>query len=251
MSIEKGAAPIDRDNKMLHVATIILGLVLLALVAKEWNLFYHLRLWAEYLTTWVPKIAVELTDAEIHDDGVKGEPCKNVDLVDPSHPEVLNCYDPSTKQYLGQCKNMTANEVHEVLVKAKKAQEEWSKTSFRQRRMVLRTIQKYICEHIEEICRVSARDSGKPKVDALLGEILTTCEKIRTICASGELWLKPSYRETGPMMVHKKAWVEYVPLGVIVAIAPWNYPFHNSVSLAHGFPICNAIVCLILFSFTN
>ena len=28
-------------------------------------------------------------------------------------------------------------------------------------------------------------------------------------------------------MLHKHARVEYVPLGVLGAIIPWNYPFHN------------------------
>ena len=89
---------------------------------------------------------------------------------------------------------------------------------------MLRTIQKYLCHHVQDVCRVASRDSGKVKVDALLGEVLTTCEKIRTINEMGELWLRPSYRPTGPMMVHKSARVEYVPFGIIAPIAPWNYP---------------------------
>ena len=28
-------------------------------------------------------------------------------------------------------------------------------------------------------------------------------------------------------MFYKKAWVEYHPVGVVGAIVPWNYPFHN------------------------
>jgi len=44
---------------------------------------------------------------------------------------------------------------------------------------------------------------------------LTTCEKIRTINQWGEVWLRPSYRPTGPVMMHKTAFVEYVPFGVI------------------------------------
>lgn len=203
--------------------------VALYLLQEKMQLFYHLSLWIEYLTTSIPTLEIEMTPAESSDDGVKGEPCKVMELVDKSNPSMLNCYDPSTKQFLGQVKNMTADEVHELLVKAKKAQEEWSQTSFAQRRTVLRTIQKYVCEHVEDICRVSSRDSGKPMVDAVLGEITTTCEKIRTICEWGEMWLRPDYRPTGPMMMHKTAWLEYVPLGVIAPIAPWNYPFHNSV----------------------
>lgn len=39
------------------------------------------------------------------------------------------------------------------------------------------------------------------EIEALLGEVMTTCEKIRTVCAQGEGWLKPEYRKPGPMMV--------------------------------------------------
>jgi acyl-CoA reductase-like NAD-dependent aldehyde dehydrogenase len=200
------------------------------MIIEKHNLIYHTKLWIEYLTTTVPSIQVEMKEAEALDDGVKSEPVKTMELLDPKDKTKLNCYDPSTKQFLGTVKNMNAAEVQEILEKAKRAQEEWKLTTFKQRRLVLRTIQKYVVQHVEDICRVSSRESGKPKVDAVMGEILTTCEKIRTVCEHGELWLRPDYRPTGPMMMHKSAWVEYVPLGVIVAIAPWNYPFHNSVS---------------------
>jgi Aldehyde dehydrogenase family len=240
------ATVLERVDPTVLVVTSLLAMVLLTvMIVDKYHLVYHAKLWLEYLTTSVPTITVPMTDAEAQDDGVKGEPVKTMQLVDPNDKTKLNCYDPSTKQLLGQAKNMSAKEVEEILIKAKEAQEEWKTTTFAQRRMVLRTIQKYIVQHVEDICRVSARESGKPKVDAVMGEVLTTCEKIRTICEWGEMWLQPEHRPTGPMMMHKSAWVEYVPLGVIVAIAPWNYPFHNSVSkikfkkmVAERFELC-------------
>lgn len=42
--------------------------------------------------------------------------------------------------------------------------------------------------------RVSSRDTGKTMVDASLGEIMTTCEKITWLLSEGERWLKPEYR---------------------------------------------------------
>lgn len=209
---------------IVHVAVASLALLYLF---QSLHLGYHVLLWLEYLTTSVPLIEVEMTDAEAKDDGVTSKPLKEgekISIIDPARPGFIQCYDPSTKQRLGEVKAMTAQDVHDLCVKAKIAQEKWSKTTFAERRMVLRTIQKYICAHVEDICRVASRDSGKVKVDALLGEVLTTCEKIRTINEWGELWLKPSYRPTGPMMLHKSARVEYVPFGIIAPIAPWNYP---------------------------
>eukprot|EP00934_Nitzschia_sp_Nitz4_P002611 Nitzschia sp. Nitz4//scaffold45_size130396//56194//58208//NITZ4_003447-RA/size130396-snap-gene-0.125-mRNA-1//1//CDS//3329552392//2601//frame0 len=227
---------------MVSTFTVLVG-ALVYLLNDKFNLVYHTRLWMEYLTTSVPTLKIPMSNAEALDEGVTGEPVEKMSLIDEKDPKVLYCFDPSTRQQIGTSKNMTPQEVHEILVKAKAAQQEWQKTTFAQRRMVLRTIQKYICEHVEDICRVSARESGKPKIDAVVGEVLTTCEKIRTICAWGEAWLQPNYRPTGPMMMHKTAWVEYVPLGIIVPIAPWNYPFHNSMNhIISGIMAGNAVV---------
>lgn len=197
----------------------------------DWNVGYQITLFLEYCFVAVPLIQVEMTSAELEDDGIKSSQppaataASTTKIQDPARPGWIQCYDPSTNQYLGQVPAMTPEQVHELCVKAAKAQQSWSKTSFRQRRQVLRTIQKYILHHVRDICRVSTRDSGKPPVDALLGEVLTTCEKIRCINAWGEVWLRPSYRPTGPVMMHKTAFVEYVPLGVVATIAPWNYPY--------------------------
>ena len=45
--------------------------------------------------------------------------------------------------------------------------------------------------------------------------------------ARGEAVLRDEWRESGTMMMTKKVRVEYRPFGVIGAIVPWNYPFHN------------------------
>ena len=44
------------------------------------------------------------------------------------------------------------------------------------------------------LIRISSRDTGKTMVDASLGEIMTTCEKINWLLSEGEQWLKPEYR---------------------------------------------------------
>jgi acyl-CoA reductase-like NAD-dependent aldehyde dehydrogenase len=64
-------------------------------------------------------------------------------------------------------------------------------------------------------CRVSARDSGKAMLDAIMGEVIVTCEKIHWLCREGEQWLKPDKRSVGIMSFYKSARVEYHPLGVV------------------------------------
>ncbi len=186
-----------------------------------------------------------MNQAEAADDAIKAKPVPidQVSIRHPSNPKVIQCFDPATLQPLGTVPAMNAQQVNELCLRASKAQKSWVQTTYAQRRLVLRTIQKYIVAHQEDICRVCARDSGKPKVDALLGEVMTTCEKIRCINVNGEEWLKPSPRPVGPMMMHKSAYVEYVPYGVLGVIAPWNYPFHNMLNhVISGLFSGNAVV---------
>jgi acyl-CoA reductase-like NAD-dependent aldehyde dehydrogenase len=114
-----------------------------------------------------------------------------------------------------------------VVANARRAQEKWKASSFATRRLLMRTMQRYITENQDKCARVAVRESGKTFLDALIGEVLVTCEKLAWLSSSGEQYLVPEYRDTGRMMVMKTAHVEYIPLGVIGAIVPWNYPFHN------------------------
>ncbi|XP_037483404.1 aldehyde dehydrogenase 22A1-like [Triticum dicoccoides] len=141
--------------------------------------------------------------------------------------DMVRCYEPATMKYLGYFPALTPDEVQEHVAQARKAQEIWAKSSFKQRRQFLRILLKYILEHQDLICEISSRDTGKTMVDASLGEIMTTCEKIHWLLDEGEKWLKPEYRSCGRSMLHKTAKVEFYPLGVIGAIVSWNYPFHN------------------------
>nr|ARJ55426.1 aldehyde dehydrogenase 22A1 [Vernicia fordii] len=139
----------------------------------------------------------------------------------------VQCYEPATMKYLGFFPALSPAEVKDRVAQARNAQKIWAKSSFKQRRQFLRILLKYIIEHQELICEVSSRDTGKTMVDASLGEIMTTCEKITWLLSEGEQWLKPEYRSCGRSMLHKKSKVEFHPLGVIGAIVSWNYPFHN------------------------
>ncbi|CAI5506353.1 unnamed protein product, partial [Closterium sp. Naga37s-1] len=127
-------------------------------------------------------------------------------------------------------------QVKEHVARARQAQQQWAHSSFEQRRQFLRVLMRYVVENQDLICRVSARESGKVLVDAGFGEILTTCEKIAWLLSEGERWLKPEYRSVGRTMMHKVARVEFEPAGVIGAIVPWNYPFHNVLN-----PVLSAV----------
>ena len=59
-------------------------------------------------------------------------------------------------------------------------------------------------------------------MDAALGEILVTTEKIKYLLDYGEKALKPERRPTSLLMAYKKAELRYEPLGVVAALVSWK-----------------------------
>lgn len=95
---------------------------------------------------------------------------------------------------------------------------------------MLRALLRHVLDNQEEICRAACLDSGKTMVDAELGEIMVTAEKLRWTIRHGEAALAPSRRPTNLLMAYKRNEVRYEPLGVVAALVSWNYPFHNFIS---------------------
>lgn len=149
--------------------------------------------------------------------------------VKVSGTTAIQCYNPATGQFLGFVNPSTPAGIDRAIAQAAAAQEKWAQTTFSERRKVLRSMLQYVLDNQEQICQVSSMDSGKTMVDAQLGEIMVTAEKLQWTIKHGEKALQPSRRPTNLLMSYKKNTVHYEPLGVVAALVSWNYPFHNLI----------------------
>ena len=151
-------------------------------------------------------------------------------IKDPSNPNHIQCYCPATGQYIASFPSKTKTELDDMIQRAEIAQSKWSTSSMERRLRVLTSLREYILSNQEMIASIACRDSGKTKLDASMGEILVTLEKLQWLITHGPSVLKPS-RRPGPtnffMKWYKGAEIRYEPLGVVSAIVSWNYPFHN------------------------
>jgi acyl-CoA reductase-like NAD-dependent aldehyde dehydrogenase len=152
------------------------------------------------------------------------------DIKDALNSNHIICYNPANLEILGEVPVMNKEDVLLKIQKAKEAQKQWMKTSFSERRKVLRTLLNYIVTHQSEISNISILETGKTAIDSAFGEIFITCEKIKYILQNGEKYLKTEYRYPGMLMLHKIASIEYIPYGIIGIIIPWNFPIHNALS---------------------
>jgi acyl-CoA reductase-like NAD-dependent aldehyde dehydrogenase len=144
----------------------------------------------------------------------------------PAQAPLIECFNPATGERLGVLPAATPEDVATAVERARAAQRAWALSSFRQRRAVLGHLLDHILAHTDELCAEIVRDSGKTFENALLGEILPVCNKIRWVMKNGERHLKPERVPSG-LLLHKTGRIEYRPLGVVACIVPWNYPFQN------------------------
>ncbi|MFE0349740.1 aldehyde dehydrogenase family protein [Streptomyces griseoluteus] len=93
------------------------------------------------------------------------------------------------------------------------------------RRKQLRRLRAMLTEHGDDLAAALHADLGKSATEAHRTEIDFTVREIDHTLEHLEEWLRP---EPAPVPAHlgadATAWTQYDPLGVVLVIAPWNYP---------------------------
>ncbi|MBV8293236.1 MAG: aldehyde dehydrogenase family protein, partial [Mycobacterium sp.] len=90
----------------------------------------------------------------------------------------------------------------------------------------LRAIEQLLDESEDDIAEALAQDLGRHRAEAWLGDIAST--KGEAVFARKHLgkWMKRRKRRVPINQLPGSAWVQYEPLGVVLIIAPWNYPVY-------------------------
>ena len=102
----------------------------------------------------------------------------------------------------------------------------WSRTSFRERARLLDRLRQAVVDEADAIAALVEREQGKPAAEALAAEILPSLEALRHLRAHAEELLRDEVLEGQTLLLaHKAARLVYAPIGVVLVITPWNYPW--------------------------
>jgi succinate-semialdehyde dehydrogenase/glutarate-semialdehyde dehydrogenase len=150
----------------------------------------------------------------------------------------LTTVDPSTGETLATYEESTPEAVDQILEKAHRAASEWRGTSPTARAQGLRRIAAAFRDQIDELSLRATREMGKP-----LAQSRAEVEKCAWACEwfadNGPALLEPQEIATEAVL----SYVSYVPLGVLFAIMPWNFPYWQVVrALAPALAAGNVIV---------
>jgi len=114
----------------------------------------------------------------------------------------------------------TEKQVSRKINKASAAWEHWKKTPFDERKGFMLKTAEILRNEKKHLAGLMAIEMGKP-----VKEGIVEIEKCATVCeyyaANGESFLQDKLIEAGA----SKSYVSYQPLGVVLAIMPWNFPF--------------------------
>ena len=223
-AIMRSQPQIIQDNqKLIGITTLVASIFTLYVLVKI------ISTPAKCSSSYKP-VKFSLPAPEAAQNNWKGKRSVSTNIWNPEEPNFIQCHCPATGQYLGSFPSKTEADIDEMVSKAGKAQSTWGNSDFSRRLRILASLHDYILNNQDLIARVACRDSGKTMLDASMGEILVTLEKIQWTIKHGQRALQPS-RRPGPtnffMKWYKGAEIRYEPLGVISSIVSWNYPFHN------------------------
>ena len=77
--------------------------------------------------------------------------------------EYITCFDPATGLHLDTLLTDNIDEIEAKINRAEAAQVGWRKTSFADRKRVIRSLKKWLVENQEVCARVACRDTGKTR----------------------------------------------------------------------------------------
>ena len=136
--------------------------------------------------------------------------------INPATGEVIDTYELATdEQALA-----TLRASHEAFL-------DWRKTSFEERAGILREIAKRLRANKDDYAALMTREMGKPIAQG--GGEIELCAAICEFTAdNGPQELADEERD----LDGGRALVSYQPIGVILGIQPWNFPFYQVVRYA-------------------
>ena len=115
----------------------------------------------------------------------------------------------------------------------------WSRMAPMDRKMVLVRWAELIEKHADELALLETLDVGKPISDTVNVDVPST---VRTIRWSGEA-IDKVYDEIPPTPPDTLALIQRLPLGVVTAIVPWNFPLSTTAwKLAPSLATGNSVV---------
>jgi aldehyde dehydrogenase (NAD+) len=111
------------------------------------------------------------------------------------------------------------------------------------RRAQLEALKRLLTERERELLDALAADLGKPGIEGWMTELQHVKNEVADILRHLERWARPERVKVRALLRPARAEVVPEPVGVVLVIAPWNYPIHLLLlPMAYAIAAGNAVV---------
>lgn len=127
--------------------------------------------------------------------------------------------NPYNGEKLYEFKELTDKEVHDKIEAAHKAFQSWRKSGFDKRSELMLKAADELKKNTDKYAKVMTQEMGKP-----ISQSIAEVEKCAWAC---EYYAKNAEKQLQDEIVDTDAddsYVSYEPIGVVLAVMPWNYP---------------------------
>ncbi len=162
-----------------------------------------------------------MTDMNLNDTGLFHEQCYiNGQFRGANSGQTIDVTNPANGAVIARVPDMGVVETTEAIAAAEQAQKIWRNVLAKERSDILRRWHDLMIENQEDLARIMTLEQGKPLAEAR-GEILYSASFLDWFASearrvSGETI--PQHQPDKRIVVIKQ------PIGVCVAITPWNFP---------------------------
>jgi succinate-semialdehyde dehydrogenase/glutarate-semialdehyde dehydrogenase len=133
---------------------------------------------------------------------------------------MLVSINPTNGQTIREYEETTPERIHQMLEAAHHAYLQWRRTPFSERGALMKRVGELLKEKRQLLAELMALEMGKP-----VSQGRAESEKCAWVCEyyaeHAERFLSPEPIDTDAA----RSYVAYAPLGVVLAIMPWNFPF--------------------------
>ena len=134
----------------------------------------------------------------------------------------MRLINPANESVLEEIIEDNERSILEKFNKAHQAQKEWAKRSISDRLKWMPAFKQLIKDNLEDLANTLTEDMGKP-LDQSRGEILGSLGRLDFFYKNSEKYLKEELVNDSETHIEK---ISHEPLGVVVNISAWNFPYN-------------------------
>ncbi len=132
----------------------------------------------------------------------------------------MKAINPATNELIKEYREHSSEEVSQIIGNVNDEFKNWRETSFAHRRKLMHQAAKVLRGNSEKYSKLMSLEMGK-----IIGESRAEVEKCASVCDyyadNAEKFLADEIIESDA----SRSFVAFQPLGVVLAVMPWNFPF--------------------------